>query len=309
MTAALAWIGANARPLLALAAALCFVAPGLSAALRPFLPLNVVLVLGLAMARIELAATARAALRPRAALGLLGVALALMPASALAYFALARMLGFGPDLTAALVYLAAAPPIASAGGLCFILGLDARRAIEITIAATLLTPLLGPLTVEALLPGGTRLSPLTLGRYLAAMIAGGVALAVAMRGLAGPARVAANPRVFDGLATLALIGMVLPLFAGVPDLVRAEPALSAGLLAVALVANLGVNLAVRAGLSGRMAPERAGAYGLLFGNRTIAIYAAALPHDPRFALFVALYQIPILLTPIVIRRPRNKLTR
>ncbi|MBP7003115.1 hypothetical protein [Amaricoccus sp.] len=302
MAAALAWVGANARPLLALAAALCFVAPGLSAALRPFLPLNVVLVLGLAMARIELAATARAALRPRAAFGLLGVTLALMPASALAYAALAGALGLGPDLTEALIYLAAAPPIASAGGLCFILGLDARRAIEVTIAATLLTPLLGPLTVEALLPGGTPLSPATLGRHLALMIAGGVALAAAIRGLAGPEAAARNPRVLDGLATLALIAMVLPLFAGVPDLVRAEPRLAAGLLAVAVSVNLGVNLAVRAGLAGRMTPERAGAYGLLFGNRTIAIYAAALPHDPRFALFVALYQVPILLTPMVLPR-------
>ncbi|MBP7242188.1 hypothetical protein [Amaricoccus sp.] len=302
MTAALAWVGANARPLLALAAALCFVAPGLSTTLRPFLPLNVVLVLGLAMARIELLAAARDALRLQAAASLVGIVLALVPASALAYLGSARALGFGADLTGALIYLAAAPPIASAGGLCFILGLDARRAIEVTIAATLLTPILGPLTVEILLPGGTPLSPAALGRYLALMIAGGVALAVAIRGLAGPETVARNPRVLDGLATLALIGMVLPLFAGVPALVRSEPVLAAGLLTVAVAANLGVNLAIRAALAGRMGPERAGAYGLLFGNRTIAIYAAALPHDPRFALFVALYQLPILLTPMLLPR-------
>lgn len=302
MTRALAWVGARAHVLLVLGMALCFVAPSLSDALRPFLPLNVVLVLGLAMARIELAATARAALRPRAALGLLGLALALGPASALAYLGLARVLGLDANLTAALVYLAAAPPIASAGSLCFMLGYDARRAIEVTIAATLLVPVLGPLTIEALLPGAHPLSPWELARSLALMVAGGTALAVAIRRVAGPARIAANPHVFDGLATLALIALVLPLFSGVPDLILSEPARSALVLAAALAMNLGVNLGARAALARRASAASAGAYGVLFGNRTIAMYVAALPDDPRLALFVALYQVPIMLTPIVLRR-------
>ncbi len=181
MTGALRWIGDQAHWLLAGAVALCFAAPGLSDLMRPALPLMVPLVLGLAMARIDLASAARAALRPREALVLAGLTLALMPASAAAYLALARLLGLDADHAAALVYLAAAPPIASAGSLCFILGYDARRAIEVTIAATLLTPLIGPLTVGALLPGEVPLSALALARNLGLMVLGGVALGVASR--------------------------------------------------------------------------------------------------------------------------------
>jgi hypothetical protein len=45
-----------------------------------------------------------------------------------------------------------------------------------------------------------------------------------------------------------------------------------------------------------------GAYALVFANRTVAVYAAALPHDLRFARFVALYQVPIFFTALVLRR-------
>ena len=68
-----------------------------------------------------------------------------------------------------------------------------------------------------------------------------------------------------------------------------------------LMERFGLTFALRAILGRTMPPADAGAYALVFANRTVAIYAAALPHDPRFALFVALYQVPILLTPLVLR--------
>ena len=40
---------------------------------------------------------------------------------------------------------------------------------------------------------------------------------------------------------------------------------------------------------------------MFWGNRTVAIYLAALPHDPQFALFVALYQFPMYLTPLLFK--------
>ena len=35
------------------------------------------------------------------------------------------------------------------------------------------------------------------------------------------------------------------------------------------------------------------------GNRNLGLYFAALPADPLFALFVAAYQLPLYLTPMV----------
>ena len=301
MTGALAWIGRHAPWVLVLGIVVAFVLPEASRLLRPALPVLVATVLALAMARVDLGAELRAALKPRRLAVLVALSLLLMPVTGGLYLLLARLAGFDADLTAALVYLAAAPPIASAANLCFILGLNARRALEVTVAATLLTPLLGPLTVELFQSAGPSLPAPRLALNLGLMVAGGVALAVAIRRLVGPARVDANAHVFDGLGVLALVALVIPLFLGVPALIATEPGRAALVLAVALAVNLGANFLLRGALARAMPPEDAGAYALVFANRTVAIYAAALPHDPRFALFVALYQVPILLTALVLR--------
>ncbi len=253
------------------------------------------------MARIELGAAMRAAATPRALLRLVSLSLLLMPASGALCLGLARVAGLDADLAAALIYLAAAPPIASAANLCFFLGFDARRALEVTVAATLLTPLLGPLTVGLLLPGAAGLSAPVLALKLGAMIAGGALFALAMRRLVRAERMARHARAFDGIGVIALVVFVIPLFDGVPALIAAEPGRAALVLVVAAAANLGVNLALRAGLGRVLPAAEAGAYGILFGNRTIALYLAALPADPRFAVFVALYQVPMLLTPLALR--------
>jgi len=301
LTGGLAWLGARAAPALAAGVALAFFVPAASAALRPALPALVPLVLGLALARIDLAPALRAALAPRRLVLLVGATLLLMPATALLYAGLAALVGLEPEDAAALVYLAAAPPIASAGALCFLLGFNARLALEITIAATLLTPLVGPATVAALLPGDGAAAPAGLARDLGLMVAAALALAAAIRRVAGPARIAAGAGVLDGIGVIVLVIFVIPLFDGVPPLIAANPLTALGVLALATVANLGVNLALRAALRPVAGPADAGAVGLVFGNRNVAMYLAALPFDPRFALFVALYQVPMLLTPLILR--------
>jgi hypothetical protein len=49
------------------------------------------------------------------------------------------------------------------------------------------------------------------------------------------------------------------------------------------------------------ARETAGATALIWGNRNAALALAALPPDPLFTLYVALYQFPMYFTPLVIR--------
>lgn len=166
MTEALAWIGRKAHWLLVLGIASCFILPDPSHLLRPVLPLLVALVLGLAMARVDLRTELSQALRPRRLAVLVGLAILLMPVTGLVMLLLSRAVGLDTDLTAALIYMAAAPTISSAANLCFILGLNARRALEVTIAATLLTPVLGPVTVEMLQAGGPSVPALELARNL-----------------------------------------------------------------------------------------------------------------------------------------------
>lgn len=300
---ALAWLGARARGALVVGILLCFVVPDLSRFLRPALPFLVPMVLGLAMARIDLAATLRRALRPRRLALLMAICLLLMPVGAALYLGLARLAGLDPALASALVYLAAAPPIASAGALCFMLGFNAALAVELTVAATLLTPLLGPATVALFLPGAAAIAPLDLAFRLGLMIAAAVLVAVAIRRGVGAARLVRHAGMMDGIGVIALVVFVIPLFDGVPAMILEAPARAAKVLAVAVVANLGITLLVRAALlrGTRLEQADSGAAGVVAGNRTIAIYLAALPPDPAFALFVALYQVPMLLTPAILQ--------
>ncbi|WP_112323447.1 hypothetical protein [Oceanibium sediminis] len=293
--------GRNARWVLSGGCILALFLPGISASLRPALPVLVSMVFALAMARIDLAGTLRAAIQPRRLAFLLVLSFLLLPLTALLYGTLGRL--FGPEVSLTLVYLAAAPPIASAAGLCFLLGFNARLALEITVAASLLTPILGPLAVALAAPEtAPRPDPLILARNLSLMIFGGVLAATLIRRAIGPGRIADNAQIFDGIAALGMLVFVFPLFDKVGALILADPARAAGILALAVTFNVGVNLATRATLGNRLPAEDTGAYGITFGNRTIAMYLAVVPFEPVFALFVALYQIPMYFTPLVLAR-------
>ena len=129
MAGLLAWIGRRGHWILALGIGLCFLVPEASRLLRPALPLLVPMVLGLAMARVDLGVTLRDAMQPRRLVLLVGLSVLLLPVSGGLYLLAARAVRLDADLVAALVYLAAAPPISSAANLCFLLGFNARRAL------------------------------------------------------------------------------------------------------------------------------------------------------------------------------------
>jgi len=106
------------------------------------------------------------------------------------------------------------------------------------------------------------------------MIAGGLALGITIRAVIGPKRIDRNKLSFDGIAACGMVLFVIPLFDGVGATVLENPPRALWVLALAFLFNLAI-------------------------NRTIAIYLAALPHDPQFALFVALFQFPMYLTPLI----------
>jgi len=300
--AALEWIGARARWVLALGVLIAMFLPALASILRPALPGLVALVVALAMARLDLPGLARRAARPRRLCGLLVWSLALLVLTPAVLWAGGRILGLPPDHLAALVYTGAAPPITSAASLCLMMGLDAALALEITIFASLATPLIGPAVVTLLLGQAVPLDAVDLGIRIAAMIAAGTLGALALRRLAGPERIARNARVFDGVAALAMLTFIIPVFDGVPALIAEAPRFALATFALAVLGNFGLQILVAQAARRALPPGSAGAAGLLWGNRTVALYLAALPHDPAYALYCGLYQFPMLMTPLLMRR-------
>lgn len=298
----LGWIGARARWVLLIGCLAAVFLPALSAMLRPALPALIALVLGLSVARMELRAFLRGFASPRRVILLVILTALLMPVTAALLAMVLPLIGLPDSFTAAAVLFALAPPISSAAGLCFILGFDARRALELTLVATVLTPLIGPVMIAALLPGTDAPPAVALMFSLGRMILGGLAIGIAIRLVLGGAAIAARKSEFDGLSALGMVLFVIPLFDGIAPLVLARPGLALAVLAFAVLLNFGANIAVAAASRPASGGATAGALGLMWGNRTVALYLAALPFDPVFALFVALYQFPMYATPLVFGR-------
>jgi len=232
----LTWIGARARWVLAAGVVAATFLPSLSATLRPFVPGLVVLLLCISMARLDLGMLAQRASRPRRMAVLTGWIVALMVVTPAVIWAGARAAGLPEAHLAALVYTFAAPPIASAPAVCLMMGLEAGFALELTILASLAAPFVGPVVSKVLLGEAVPLDAFDLALRMAAMIAGGVAAALAMRRLIGPGRIARHGGAFDGVATVVLLLFVIPIFDRFWEVVLNLPWFALGTLVLVLVA-------------------------------------------------------------------------
>jgi BASS family bile acid:Na+ symporter len=126
------------------------------------------------------------------------------------------------------------------------------------------------------------------GSLLAISIFAGIACALLVRWLAGPVRLARAAAAVDGGVVLILVIFAFGVMDGVQARLLAEPGWVLGGIALALWP-----------LGGRLAL----AAGLLAGNRNQALFLAVLPAaaDPGVLLFFALGQIPIFLSPFLLR--------
>lgn len=315
MQALLAWIGARARWTLGIGVIAALGLPELAVAMTPLIPALVVILLALAFCRIDLIGVARAAVGPRRLARSLGLSLALTVATPMAVFAIARLFGASDAAVAALVYIAAAPPVGSAPALCMMLGFDAALALEAMLISGALTPLIAPMLTDWLLSGGAGFSGAeidgaAMGLNLAVMMALSVAAALALRGGLGAGWIAARAQAFDGLSAILLLVIVVPLFAGVAGAAAAD--LQGVLIAAGLVfaMNWGAQ-AIAAGISWGVGaePQKTGAVAVIWGNRNAAMMLGALPPDPVFAMYVALYQLPMYLTPLITGAAARLLSR
>lgn len=302
MIAVLGWIGARARWVLLIGAFAGLAFPAGAAALRPALPFFVAMIYALAMLRIDPLEILRGFANPAHLARLTLIVLAMIVAApALAFYA-GRAFGLGPEFAAPLVYTFAAPTIASAAAMCLIIGFNGRAALELTVLSSLIMPFSGPLIAGALLGDALALDPVALGLRMAAMIFGGFAIAMILRTLIGEARIERNTAPLDGLAAIGFLLFLMPLFDGVGPSIIAAPWLSLGFLALSALIILG-SIAVALRLPGGRG--RNGAIGAACGTRSVAIYLAALPPDPIFTLYVALYQLPMAGIVMAFRRRRD----
>lgn len=297
----LRWVGLHAGSVLICGLAGVALLPALSAVLRPFLPMLVSLVLGLAIARMDVGSILRDFAHPKK-LGLMLLALAVfMPLTCFALVGLGGIFGASPDTILALAVFGASPPLSSAASLALMLGYDARMTLQFGSLATLALPVLGPLTMS-LVGIEVDVAVLHMAFRIAAMVAGGFAIGLGLQAILGRTRIAAHRDAFNGAATIGMLLFLFPLFDGVVGFTKAEPWQAAGLLALAITLNFGGHIAM-AFAARRVADHpRAHAAGLMYGNRNVSFYLAVLPLNPALGIFVAASQIPIYATPAVFGR-------
>lgn len=289
----------HGRALLVLGLVVGAGAPTLAEALRPWLPEFVAILLMLTALRVG-HKTALGSLTdlPKVVLLVLGLQL-VMPLAALAGFALTNVLEH--PFALAVVLMLAAPSVTGAPNFLIMMGQDPALAMRILIIGTAAFPITA-LPVLWGLPAldGDVAASATL--RLIAVILCATALGFAIRHSAFGDLSNATRAKLDGLSAIALSVIVVGLMSEIGPMLRADPI---GLLWVALAVlalNFGLQVLVFASL--RRYSTYAAAIAIVTGNRNVALFLIALPPDITGPLlvFIGCYQIPMYLTPIVMKR-------
>ena len=298
MAALLAFFGRHAAWMLFAGVFLGLLFPALASLLRPLLPVAVVLLLLIALLRVDWP-TALGYLRRPLLIGVL-TAWMLLASPVLAWILLPP-LGLPEGLTTALILMAAAPPILSGAAFALLLGLDAALAVVVVLVSTLLTPLtlpplaLGLLGIELAIGVGELMARLALVVGLAYLGALGV------RRWLGAARIGRVADQLDGVMVLMLLLFAVAIMDGVTATLYSRPGVVALWLAAAMLANPALQ-ALAALVFWRLGVRAALTAGILSGNCNMGLLLAALSTETDYdvILFFAVAQIPMYMTPAIL---------
>ena len=276
---------------------------GRGATLQFLVPWLIGLIYAVAFLRIDLQAMIKTALRPKQILwtGLIG--LLILVALPLLMIGLCLIIGIDARYMPSAVWYAVAPPIASTAWMCGLLGLNMAFAIEIVVATSLISPFTGPLLARVFLGGSVPVSSSEMLIDLVVMIFGGVLAAQIWQKKVGKTWIINHDTALSGLSALAMLVFLIPVFDGVLPRIMEAPETAIHLLMLAF----GLNFSTQFGfliftrlVSEKKTAETFAVLAVVSGNRNIGLYYGALPPDPIFGLFTALYQLPLYLTPVVV---------
>jgi hypothetical protein len=207
--------------------------------------------------------------------------------------------------TAALIIVltTAAPALSGSPNLALILGLDAARMMQIMIIGTAVFPITIVPVMLCLPELGDQGTTVDAAARLLGVIGASVGAGFALRALFLARPTAAQVKSLDGLSVLAFSAIVIALMAALRPALAQSPVQVAGWMALAFGLCYGLQiLTVRVLQRGPLAPL-CGPIALGAGNRNIALLLVALPPDTLTPIlaFVACWQVPMYLTPILLK--------
>jgi len=275
------------------------VSPGLARAFSGLVTPTVLLMMTLVLLRVDVAGTLAHLRRPGRVAAIVVFQLLVCP---ILVWAITAPMGLDAGLTAGLVIFATGCAATSSAAFARMVGLDPELALVTSLATTFLVPLTAP--PVALLLMGIDLS-ISTGAFIARLVlVVGVPLLVSigLRRLLGPARLDQWGEAIDGLLVWLVVFYGFGVMDGLAARGAADPHWVWQAVLAAFIADYGLNL-VTAGAFAGFGRNVAASAGLMSGNRNMALYLAVLPAttDPRTALFFGLCQIPLFLSPFLLR--------
>lgn len=296
MLRVLAFLGRRAGLVLAGGILVGIVVPPLAAVAAPLLIPSIVLLLVVALIRLDGRQILALVRRPAASAAIVVWALLAAPVLMTGAVALADP---APKLGTAMVLSAACPPIMSAIAFCFMVGLDAALATVVVFAAIFLVPLTLPPLALLLLGLKLDIDVLSFMARLAAITGGSLLAAIAIRAAVAREALERRSELLDGIAVVGLLVFAVAIMDGVGHAAVERPGYVAATLAAAFAANIGMQAAGFLAFIW-MARRQALAVALLSGNRNMGLLLAALGAAADFdvVLYLALGQIPVFLTPL-----------
>lgn len=277
--------------------------PGLAGFLRDQLTLLILALLFFAALRID----PRTIELNRATLGHdLAVAAALQVFAPAVVLAVVFVAGWTGAYATILVLIASGSPITGTPPIALMLGLSGPAALRLLVLGTLVLPVTSAVPLHLVFGPSAGLDLLEPALRLAAIIAVSVGGAALVRSGLLRRLSAEADQALGGVTAILLAVFVLALMDAIQPALLARPGEVAAALVFTCLVCFGLQVAAAltyAAVKPRSGAGYAGAIGLAAGNRNIALFLAALPAaqmDPLMVL-VGCYQIPMYLTPMVMR--------
>ncbi len=277
-------------------------APPLADAMRPFTREMVILLLFVSVLRME----------PSSVLGSLGKLPTVALTVAVLQFGLPMLILCTAFITGwqhspivlALVLMTAAPSIVGSPNISMMMGVQPGVAMRLMVTGTLLLPLTVT-PILSLLPTieDSRTVIFAALRLLATVVVVSLA-AMATRRALFPKPSANTLRSMEGASALALSAFVIGLMPAVREVALTSPTTLIFWLAIACAANLGLQTLTYRATRDRLPRDEAVSMSIISGNRNIALFLISLPlavTEP-IMVFIGCYQIPMYLTPMLMRR-------
>ena len=210
----------------------------------------------------------------------------------------------GTDWLVALIMMMSAAAISSSPNMCLMLGRPPEPAMRRLVLGTALLPLT-VLPVFLLVPRLGGVGPvLGAAGVLAMTIVVATGAAIVVRSTVVPTLTPDRRAALDGISAILLAVFVVGLMEAAADILLVNPTQMLGWLALAMIANFGLQFSAWSRVGRTWAGDQAVATSLIAGNRNVALFLVSLPAEvlEPLLVFIGCYQIPMYLTPLLMRR-------